>query len=291
MLFVAIIWGLAFVAQSDGMNYIGPFTFNFIRNLLATSALLVFLLIRKIIRKSTGVEPVKEDKKTLWVGGILTGTCLFIASSFQQYGLVYTEPSKAGFINSLYMVFVPIIGLLFHKKTGINVWLSVLLAIVGFYFLCIKEGLSIDIGEVLVFISAIFFALQIIVIDLFTHNVDGVKMSCIQFGTVVVLSTIPLIMEKPNMDNIFATMPSLLYVGLISGCLGFTIQIIGQKDVSATVSSLILSLEAVFSLVFSAIILKEMFDNREMLGAILIFSAVILSQLPFSIFKKKYKNS
>ena len=297
LLFVAIIWGLAFVAQKSEVQ-VKPFTFNCIRYFFSTFALVVFLGIKKLIDKKNGKvdETTHEEKKNLWIGGILIGVALFLAAGFQQYGIAGNEDigldgsstDKAGFLTSLYLIFTPIIGFLFcKKKIGINIIISVVLAVVGFYLMCMVENLSIGTGELLVFISSIFFAVQIIVIDKYAQNVDGVKVSCIQFGTVTLLSFIPMLFEAPTWDGILTTLPNLLYVGFISGCLGFTIQILAQKDVGPTTTSLILSLESVFSLIFTMLLMKQMLSLKEAIGAALIFLAVVNSQLSYDFIKPK----
>lgn len=297
LLFVAVIWGLAFIAQKSEVA-VKPFTFNFIRYFFATFALVVFLLIKKIVNKNKEVEEhtTYKDKRKLWIGGILIGTALFIAASFQQYGIAGnpdiglegSSTDKAGFLTSLYLIFTPIIGFIFcKKKIGINIIISVILAVVGFYLMCMVENLSIGTGELLVFISSIFFAVQIILVDKFAQDVDGIKISCIQFGTLTVLSFIPMLFEAPTWDGILVTLPNLLYVGFISGCLGFTIQILAQKDVGPTTTSLILSLESVFSLIFTMLLMKQMLSLKEAIGAALIFLAVINSQLSYDFIKIK----
>ncbi len=292
MLFiVAIIWGGAFIAQSDAMKYIGPFTFNFIRNFIATIALFVFIVIKSWVNKNNiENKKIENNSKKLWMGGILTGVALFAAMTLQQFGIKYTTTSKAGFISSLYIVFVPVLGLILKKKVHLNVWISVIIAITGFYFLCIDGGFNLEFGDALVFLSTVFFAIQILTIDSFTRSVDGVKMSCIQFLVVSILSLIPMIFEKPNLDSILNASWCLLYAGVLSSCIGYTLQIIAQKNISPTTSSLILSLESVFCLIFSMIIFEEMLSSKEWVGGIMIFIAVILSQVSFDFFKKNNKS-
>jgi len=288
LLFVAILWGLVLIAQSVAMDYIGPLTFNFIRNVLATTTLLIYIFIRKLIYKYKGIKKENEDKKKLWAGGVLTGISLFFATALQQIGLETAAPAKAGFIASLYILFVPIIGLFLHKKAHLNIWISVFIAIIGFYLISGASGFNFGKGEIFVFISTIFFALQIIVIDKYTHFVDGIKMSCIQFAVVTILSLVPAVLEKPTWDMIAIVIPHLLFAGVIAGCMGYTIQILCQKIVNPTAASLILSLESVFSLIFAMIILKEALEFKEWIGAILIFSSVIFSQIPKEMFVNLY---
>ena len=296
LLFVAVIWGLAFVAQKSEVQ-VKPFTFNCIRYFFSTIALLGFLGVKKVIdSKNPKEETPKENTKALWIGGILIGIALFLAAGFQQIGIAGdpdlglegSSTDKAGFLTSLYLIFTPILGFVFcKKKIGINIIVSVALAVIGFYLMCMVEDLSIGTGELLVFISSIFFAVQIIFIDVFAKDVDGVKVSCIQFGTVTVLSFIPMLFEAPTWEGVLATLPNLLYVGFISGCLGFTIQILAQKDVGPTTTSLILSLESVFSLIFTMLLMKQMLSLKEAIGAFLIFMAVVNSQVSYKFIKLK----
>ena len=282
---VATIWGFAFVAQSSSVDLIPTFTINFLRSIFAFVALVVFSLIKNKVHKK---EEVKCDKKLLLKAGVLSGVFLFIATNIQQFGISFTTAGKAGFITALYIIFVPIIGLFLKKKVGLNIWISVVLAIAGFYFLTIfgSNEVIIGKGELAILICAVFFALQIIVVDKYVKDVDGVKLSIVQFAVMSILSFIPMLFEKASIENIIKAMPSLLYLGVISSGVGYTLQIIGQKDVNPTVASLIMSLEAVFSVVFGAIVLKEALNMSEILGCVLIFSGVVLSQIAFEKNKK-----
>lgn len=282
---VATIWGFAFVAQSSSVDLIPTFTINFLRSIFAFVALVVFSLIKKKVHKK---EEVKCDKKLLLKAGVLSGVFLFIATNIQQFGISFTTAGKAGFITALYIIFVPIIGLFLKKKVGLNIWISVILAIAGFYFLTIfgSNEVIIGKGELAILICAVFFALQIIVVDKYVKEVDGVKLSIVQFAVMSILSFIPMLFEKASIENIIKAMPSLLYLGVISSGVGYTLQIIGQKDVNPTVASLIMSLEAVFSAVFGAIVLKEALNMPEIFGCVLIFSGVVLSQIVFEKNKK-----
>ncbi len=279
MLFLtAFIWGTAFVAQSVGMDYLGPFTFNGIRSLIGGAALLPCIWI---IQKMNGKSDGTESKKDLVTGGIACGILLFAASSLQQIGIQYTTAGKAGFITAFYIVIVPVLGILLHKKTGWKIWLAVVLAIVGLYFLCMTESFSIDRGDILVFLCALVFAVHILVIDHFAPKVDGVKMSCMQFFICGILS-IPFMftIETPTFTAVTGAWMPLLYAGVLSCGVAYTLQILGQKNVNPAVASLILSLESCFSVLAGWGVLGEKLSVRESVGCVFMFAAIILTQLP-----------
>lgn len=279
MLFLtAFIWGTAFVAQSVGMDYLGPFTFNGIRSLIGGAALLPCIWI---IQKMNGKPDGTESKKDLITGGIACGILLFAASSLQQIGIQYTTAGKAGFITAFYIVIVPVLGILLHKKTGWKIWLAVVLAIVGLYFLCMTESFSIDRGDILVFLCALVFAVHILVIDHFAPKVDGVKMSCMQFFICGILS-IPFMftIETPTFTAVTGAWMPLLYAGVLSCGVAYTLQILGQKNVNPAVASLILSLESCFSVLAGWGVLGEKLSVRESVGCVFMFAAIILTQLP-----------
>ena len=294
MLFLtALIWGVAFVAQSVSAEYIGAFTFNGIRCFLGGLVLLPFIMFTDKKRAQTNDKTDSIDyswkNKKLLTGGILCGIILCIASNLQQIGITYTTVGKAGFITALYVVLVPIAGIFLHKKISVLTWISVALSVIGLYLLCIKEDISIQKGDFYVLLCAIVFTLHIIAIDYFVNFVDGVKMSCIQFFVCSVLSFIVMLFtETPNMNNIFSAGISILYAGILSCGVAYTLQIVGQKGVNPTVASLILCLESVISALAGWIILGQKLSARELTGCALMFTAIILSQIPIKcIFKKK----
>lgn len=281
----AFIWGTAFVAQSTGMDYIGPFTFSCLRNLMGGAFLIPCIMILDKLGSGESKEKrrahSKEERKELLIGGIACGIALFVASNLQQFGIQYTSAGKAGFITALYIVLVPIFGLFFRKKIGMKVWISIMLAIVGLYFLCITEGFTIGKGDLYVFLCAIGFAIHIMIIDYFSSKVDGVRMSCIQFWITGSLSAIPmLIFETPTLSAIISGFLPLAYAGIMSSGVAYTLQIVGQKDADPTLASLILSLESVFAVLAGWMILGEQLSMRELTGCALMFAAIILSQLP-----------
>ena len=283
LLLTAVIWGVAFVAQSVGMDYVGPFTFTSVRSLIGGLVLLpciVFLEKRKGAFR-TGEKTEKQDSRRLFTGGVCCGLALCAASCFQQVGILYTSVGKAGFITAFYIIIVPILGLFFRKKCSPLVWLGVLLAFGGLYFLCINESLRIGTGDMLVFLCAILFSVHILVIDHFTKFVDGVKMACIQFFVCGILSGVQmLVFEEPSVTALLAAWKPILYAGVFSSGVAYTLQIVGQKGMNPTVASLILSLESVVSVLAGLLLLGQGMSRREIFGCVLMFAAIVLAQLP-----------
>lgn len=280
MLFLAaFIWGVAFVAQSVGMDYVGPFTFNTVRSIIGGLVLIPCIFF--LGKKERGEEKKEEDPKTLLTGGILCGLCLCVASNFQQFGIRYTTVGKAGFITAMYIVLVPVLGIFLKKRPGKKVWFSVALAVCGLYLLCMTEKLSLGKGDAMVLLCALLFAVHILVIDHFSPKVDGVKLSCIQFLVSGVLSAIPMFLfEKPEAGAVCSAWLPILYAGVFSCGIGYTLQVIGQKEMDPTVASLILSLESVISVLAGWVLLGQRLAGREILGCVVMFAAIILAQLP-----------
>lgn len=285
LLLTATIWGVAFVAQSVSMDYIGAFTFNAVRCLIGSLTLLpvIWLLDKK--------RPVEEKKKisspsegrTLIIGGICCGVLLCLASNFQQFGIKYTTVGKAGFITACYIIIVPIIGIFLKKKCSPFIWIAVILSLSGLYLLCLTpgEGFAVGKGELLVLICAFLFSLHILVIDHFSPLADGVKMSCIQFLVAGILSGIPaLLFENPTLSGLLAAKIPILYAGIMSCGVAYTLQIVGQKNMNPTIASLILSLESCISVIAGWLILGQSLSIREIFGCVLMFVAIILAQLP-----------
>lgn len=291
LILTAFIWGTAFVAQSVGMDYLGPFTFNGVRSLIGGVALIPCIwILQKLNDKS---DPVTEERnrKDLLIGGISCGVLLFAASSLQQVGIQYTTAGKAGFITAFYIVFVPVLGIFLGKKIGWKVWTAVILALAGLYFLCITEKFTIGKGDIFLFACALVFSLHILVIDYFSPKVEGVKMSCIQFLVCGIISLpFMFLLETPRMGAIVDAAWPLLYAGVLSCGVAYTLQIIGQKNVNPAIASLILSLESCFSVLAGWVILGEKLSVRESIGCILMFAAIILAQLPDKKDKEMAKN-
>ena len=282
LLLTATIWGVAFVAQSVGMEYIGPFTFNAIRCVLGGLVLIPVILVLKK-KKETGAEnQEKEDKKTLWAGGIACGVILCIASNLQQFGIMEASVGKSGFFTALYIVMIPVIGIFIGKRPGIKLWFCVALAVVGMYLLCMKDGsFTIERADIMLLLCALAFSFHILVVDYFSPKVDGVKMSCIQFFVCGVLSAVGMLFtETPDISNIQAAWLHLLYAGLLSCGVGYTLQIVGQKGINPVIASLIMSLESVISALAGWVILGQVLSPKEILGCVLMFVAIIITQIP-----------
>ena len=285
LLLTATIWGVAFVAQSVSMDYIGGFTFNAVRNLIGALTLLPVIKVLDKTRSEAEkkCESSASGRKTLLIGGICCGIMLCLAGNFQQFGIKYTTVGKAGFITACYIIIVPIIGIFLKKKCSPFIWIAVLLSLCGLYLLCLTpgEGLAVGKGELLLIICAVLFSGHILVIDHFSPLVDGVKMSCIQFLVCGILSGVPaLLFEQPNLSGILAAWLPILYAGVMSSGVAYTLQIVGQKNMNPTVASLILSLESCISVLAGWIILGQHLSSREIFGCVLMFGAIILAQLP-----------
>ncbi len=283
LLLAAFIWGSAFVAQSVGMDYVGPLTFNCVRSIIGGVVLIpcIFLLERLKSPEERARAAAESDRKTLLAGGVSCGIVLCAATSMQQFGMQYTSVGKAGFITALYIVIVPVLGLFFGKRCGLKIWLGVFIALVGFYLLCMTGGFALERGDLYLLCCSLLFSFHILVIDHFSPLVDGVKMSCIQFLVSGVLSgAAMLLFETPSIAGIVAGAGPILYAGVLSSGVAYTLQIIGQKNYNPTVATLLLSLESVFSVLTGWLVLHQKLSPREIAGCVLIFAAVILAQLP-----------
>ena len=284
LLLTAIIWGSAYVAQKSGMDYVEPFTFNGIRTFIGGLVLIpvIFFMEKKNPPEEISREEKTKKNKELLIGGICCGLALFAASSLQQFGVSYTTAGKAGFITTLYVVFVPIISVLLRKKVRPIMWLCVAMGAVGLYLLCMTDAsFRLTFGDTLVLLCAVAFAVHILTVDHFSPKMDGIKLSCIQFLTVGIVSMVCMfIFEHPDIHAILDCAVPLLYAGVLSCGLGFTFQVVAQKHAEPTVASLLMSLESVFAVVFGALLLHETMSMRELSGCLIIFIAVIISQLP-----------
>lgn len=288
----ALIWGVAFVSQSKGMEYMGPFTFNGVRSLIGAIVLIPVILFRRNREKkdavSKGNVPGAIPWKITLAGGMCCGLALMAATTLQQIGIMYTSVGKAGFITALYIIFVPILGIFLGKKVPGAVWIGAVMAAVGMYLLCIRGDFGIGLGDTLVFICAIIFSIHILVIDYFSPKADGVMLSCIQFFVCgIICTTVALIVEQPDFSQLISGAVPILYAGVMSCGVAYTLQIIGQKGVNPTVAALVLSLESVVSvlagwLAYAVGFLKDdqTLSSRQILGCIIVFAAVILVQLP-----------
>ena len=276
--FATIIWGSAFIAQSVGMDYIGPITFQAARCGLGAIFLLPVIFIFDQDKKSYFKK--WADPK-LWKTGFFCGCALFVAADLQQVGLVYTTAGKAGFITAMYIVLVPILGLAFRKKPPVTIWFSVLLAVIGLYLLSCAGASTINIGDVLMLGCALGFAVQITLVDRLAGDLDGLRLNCIQALVCSLLSAVVMVFtETPTLSGIVACALPIGYAGILSMGVAYSLQIIGQKDLEPTPASLIMSLESVFAALCGWLFLKEQMSFTELCGCGLVFAAVILSQLP-----------
>ena len=288
----ACIWGMAFVSQSKGMEYMHAFTFNGVRSLIGAATLLVYLLLTG---KLSGEKRRNIDWKRNLVAGLWCGLALTVASTLQQFGIKYTSVGKAGFITTLYIIFVPLFGIFLKKKVAGIVWAAAVLAAVGMYLLCMTESLVLGTGDIMVFLCAIVFALHIMVIDYFAEGTDGAVVSCIQFLVCGIVCTVgAFIWGEPTWQQLYSGLGALLYAGVLSCGVAYTLQIVGQKGVNPTVAALILSLESVVATVSGWIAYRigflkddQTLTGRQIAGCVIVFAAVILVQLPGEWFAKK----
>ena len=280
LLLGTVIWGSAFIAQSVGMDHIGPFTFQTIRCALAVIFLLVTATLFDLKKYGLSGSLARWKNPALWKAGLICGAALFVAASLQQVGLVYTDAGKAGFITAMYIVLVPVIGLFLRRKPPKTIVLSVLLAVVGLYLLSCMGASGINLGDLLLMGCALAFAVQITIIDRVSQELDGLRLNCIQALVVTVLSLPPMLLtEAVEEAGILACWPSLTFAGILSMGVAYTLQIVGQKHLEPAAASLIMSLESVFAALGGWLVLKETMTGWELTGCALVFAAVILSQL------------
>jgi drug/metabolite transporter (DMT)-like permease len=280
LLLTAAIWGFAFVAQRVGMGFLGAFTFNGIRFALGSISLLpVIYFFDKKFKSENSAERVDADIKTTIKSGVIAGCILYIAASLQQVGLIYTTAAKAGFITSLYIVLVPILGIFLKQKTHSTTWLGAITAAVGLYFLSINEGFTIEFGDLLQVIGALFWAVHIQVIDKFVKKVDAIKLSSTQFATCSVLSLITaFIFEDISMSGVVSAIVPLLYGGVMSAGVAYTLQAVGQRYAKPSHAAIALSMEAVFAAIGGILILNETMSLRGYLGCALMLAGMLISQ-------------
>lgn len=285
LLLTATIWGVAFVAQSAGMEYVEPFTFTCVRNIIGGIVLIPFVLLFRKIQKRKGPIVTKAEL----IGGICCGLALCIATSFQQIGILHTTVGKAGFITALYVVIVPILRLFMKKKVSFLIWICVLLSVIGLYLLCMTEGdFTLGYGDLLILICAVVFSVHILIIDYFSPKGDGVVISCIQFLTCGVLAgMVMLFTEQPTISAIVDAKWPILYAGVLSCGVAYTLQVVGQKNMNPVIASMILCLESVIAVLAGWLILHETLSTRELIGCGLMFVAIILAQMPTPVRKKE----
>ena len=281
LLIATIIWGSAFVSQSEAMKYLGPFSFQAIRCWLAVIGLIAVIAIFDRFSQGNQSFWKKWADKRLWLAGILCGIPLFLACNLQQLGLVDTDPGKSGFLTAMYIVIVPIIGIFRGQKTSIMVPISVILAVIGLYFLSFIGVPTISKGDLLLLACALMFAVQITVVDIFVGVVDALRLNTIQALVCAILSTlIALPTEQISWQGVWDCALPLAHVGFLSMGAAYALQILGQKHLTPTLASLIMNLESVFAVIFEMIIMRQFMTGWEIIGSILVFTAVILSQIP-----------
>lgn len=281
LLLAAVIWGSAFVAQTLGMDHIGPFTFQAVRSLMGAVALLPVILIFEKQKKNTGIKHKEAhyQSKDLLLGGTLCGLVLFVAINLQQFGLLYTTPGKAGFLTAMYILIVPIYGLFLKHKPPMSLWVSVLIAAVGLYLLSVTEQFTISLGDILLILCAFAFAGQILIIDHFVEKVNAIKLCSLQFLVCGVLSSIAMFaFEQPKLGAIKDAIGPLLYAGVLSSGVAYTLQIMAQKTTPPALASLLMSLEAVFAVLAGILVLGQVPSMRELAGSALMFIAIVLAQ-------------
>lgn len=280
LLFLATwTWGVAFVAQSVGSGYMNAFAFNCIRNLIGCMVLLPFILLRK--------KKEVTSKKTLLLGGMICGFALCVSANLQQLGIAYSTVGKSAFITTLYIIFVPIFGIFLKKKIPFSTWIGVACAMIGLYLLCMKnEVFVLELGDIYLLLCACSYAVQILLVDYFVQKTDGLLLSALQFFFCGIFSGIGMFFtEVPTLTNIMGSAIPLLYAGACSTGIGFTLQVMGQKDVPAPIASLIMSLESVVAALAGWVLLHEVLSQKELFGCSLVFAAILLTQLP--IFKRR----
>ena len=296
LLVTAIIWGSSFVSQSVGAEAVEPFTFMAVRTLMGAAFLLPFVLIRDKISEAKMTKDElfirkRQNQKTI-VYGVLLGIVLAIATNIQQYAFNYSTAGKIAFVTAMYMFFVPIAGIFMKKRLPLDIWLCVLAGFVGLYFLCFKheESFVVNKGDMLALICAVFFTVQILLIERYAKLCDGIKLSCIEFFTAGLITFIlMLIFDHPTWAAIKVCAPALLYSGIMSCGIAYTLQIVGQKYCEATIASLLMCMESVFAVLSAAIILGEKLTPREITGCAIMFSAIVISQLADAVRAKKAK--
>ena len=282
LLLASLIWGTAFVAQSVGMEHIGPFTFMAARSIIGALSLVPVILLQNARKKHMG-QPVKMSagsKRSLLRGGILCGLLLTVAANLQQAALLYTTTGKAGFLTALYILLVPIAGIFMGRRVVPAVWLAIAVAAIGLYLLSVQSSLTIDPADLLLIACAFVFTGHILAVDHYSPKVSGVALSCLQFLVAGLLSSLMMFLfESPSVPDLLASALPLLYVGVLSSGVAYTLQIMGQRLTTPAVASLIMSGEAIFALVGGMLILGERMTGREALGSALMFIAIIGAQL------------
>lgn len=299
LVLTALIWGTAFVAQREGGNAVGPYSFNCIRSLIGGAVLLPVITLLDRLNPSDRRPETGKEWRDLWKGGICCGIMLFFASTAQQLGLYMGTPAgKAGFLTACYILLVPVLGLFLKKHCGFHIWIGMLITVAGLYLLCMTDTLRFQTSDLMVLLCAFLFAVHILVIDHFSPLVDGVRLSCIQFFVCGLLGCIPTfwidmqhsVAGIRSWSTAFGTGQAwiaILYAGIFSCGVGYTLQIIGQNGLNPTLASMLMSLESVFSVLAGWLLLGEVLTGRQLAGCVLIFAAILFAQIPFDRLKEK----
>lgn len=303
LLLTALIWGIAFVAQTTGGDAVGPYSFNCVRSFIGAGVLIPVIRFLDAKGYSASKPQTKEEVKYLWKAGLSCGVFLFLGMTFQQLGIFMGTPAgKAGFLTACYIVLVPVLGIFLKKKCGLNIWIAVAITVVGLYMLCMNETLNFKASDIFVLVCALAYAFQIMSVDKYVNNVDPIRLSRIQFLVAGTLSIVPTIIYDIKVLSgsfsawimSFTTWDAwipILYAGVMSCGVAYTLQIVGQRGFNPTIASLLMSLESVFSVLAGWVILGQKLGPKELAGCALIFVAVVLAQISFDNFKKKPKEA
>lgn len=286
LLVASFFWGTTFVAQSLGAEYVGAGTYLALRTYIGIIFLLPFVLYRDkkdIMNSGLGPQELQDkrskEKKAFIMVGMLAGLFIFLASFAQQYGIAYTSVAKAGFLTTLYVVFVPIISLLFGRKFDNKLWISIVLSVIGMYLLCMKGNFYLEIGDALMILSALGFSVQILAVSRYSKRIDPVKLTLAQFIIEAILATIVMLaIERPDLASIHSALPAILYAGIFSSGIAYTLQALGQKNLNPAIASIAMCLESVFGTLSGWIVLGQKLSLREVVGCILMFVAIVLTQ-------------
>lgn len=286
LLVASFFWGTTFVAQSLGAEYVGAGTYLALRTYIGIIFLLPFVLYRdkkEVNNLGLGLQELQNkrsrEKQAFIKGGMLAGLFIFLASFAQQYGIAYTSVAKAGFLTTLYVVFVPIISLFFGRRFDNKLWISIVLSVLGMYLLCMKGSFYLEIGDALMILSALGFSIQILAVSRYSKRIDPVKLTLAQFIIEAILATIVMfVIEKPDLSSIYSALPAILYAGIFSSGIAYTLQALGQKNLNPAIASIAMCLESVFGTLSGWIVLGQQLSLREAAGCILMFAAIVLTQ-------------
>ena len=289
LLIAALLWGSTFVAQSVASDAVEPFTYLASRSLLGFMFLIPVSAVKDSIAKKSGnlAKPTGKSVRTLVLGGVFCGIALTVAAGLQQFGMTGDNSGKAGFITAMYILLVPVLGLFLGKRTNAITWICVAMGVFGLYCLCVTAEMKLATSDIFLIICAVAFSVHILIVDYFSPKVDGVKLSCIQFFVVFVLATVcALLFESTSFATILDQWFPIAYAGILSSGIAYTLQIVGQKHTEPTTASLLMSLESVFAVLSGMVVLGQFPTSRELIGSVVMFAAIIISQLPIGANRK-----